>query len=62
MLPVLNKVDLPSSDPEKAKHQIEEVIGLDASEAVLCSAKTGEGVEDILEADCDKASSTQRTV
>lgn len=49
VLPVLNKVDLPSSDPEKAKHQIEEVIGLDASEAVLCSAKTGVGVEDILE-------------
>ena len=49
VLPVLNKIDLPSADPESVRAEIEEVIGLDASEAVLCSAKTGEGVEDILE-------------
>ena len=46
---MLNKIDLPSADPESAKAEIEDVIGLDASDAVLCSAKTGEGVEDILE-------------
>ena len=49
VLPVLNKIDLPSADPESVRAEIEEVIGLDASEAVLCSAKTGAGVEDILE-------------
>ncbi|MDR1311920.1 MAG: translation elongation factor 4 [Burkholderiaceae bacterium] len=49
VLPVLNKIDLPSADPDGAKAEIENVIGLDASHAVLCSAKTGEGVEDILE-------------
>ena len=49
ILPVLNKVDLPSSDPEKTIHQIEEVIGLPADEAIRCSAKTGEGVQEILE-------------
>ena len=50
VMPVLNKIDLPSADPDSAKSEIEEVIGLDASDAVLCSAKTGQGVEDILEA------------
>lgn len=49
VLPVLNKIDLPSADPDNAKAEIEDVIGLDASDAVLCSAKTGQGVEDILE-------------
>lgn len=49
ILPVLNKIDLPSADPERVKAEIEDVIGLDASEAVECSAKTGLGVEDILE-------------
>lgn len=47
---VLNKIDLPSSEPERIKQQIEDVIGLDASNAIAISAKTGEGVEDILEA------------
>ncbi len=47
---VLNKVDLPAAEPERIKEQIEEVIGLDASEAIPISAKTGEGVEDVLEA------------
>jgi GTP-binding protein LepA len=49
ILTVLNKVDLPSADPEGVIEQIEESIGLDASEAVYCSAKTGMGVEDVLE-------------
>lgn len=49
LLPVLNKIDLPSAEPDRIKEQIENIIGLDASEAVLTSAKTGAGVEDILE-------------
>ncbi len=49
ILPVLNKVDLPSADPEKVKKQIEDVIGLDTSHAVEASGKTGLGVEDVLE-------------
>jgi GTP-binding protein LepA len=50
IVPVINKIDLPSADPENVKRQIEEVIGIDASGAVLASAKTGEGIEEILEA------------
>ena len=50
IIPVINKIDLPSADIERAKTEIEEAIGLDASDAVTCSAKTGEGVADILEA------------
>ncbi|KWX07865.1 hypothetical protein TR75_01905 [Hydrogenibacillus schlegelii] len=49
ILPVINKIDLPSADPERVKREIEEVIGLDASEAVLASAKLGIGVDEILE-------------
>jgi len=49
ILPVINKIDLPSAEPERIMEQIEQVIGLDASEAVLCSAKQGIGIEDILE-------------
>ena len=49
ILPVLNKVDLPSSEPEKIKEQIEDVLGIDSSEASLVSAKTGQGVEQLLE-------------
>ena len=45
---VLNKIDLPASDPERVKEQVEEVIGLDASDAVEISAKTGLGIEDVL--------------
>src|SRR5689334_11644174 len=47
---VLNKVDLPAAEPERIREQVEEVIGLDASNAVLISAKTGQGVPDVLEA------------
>ena len=49
ILPVINKIDLPSADPERVRGEIEDVIGLDASDAVLCSAKAGIGIEDILE-------------
>ncbi|MBV9827145.1 MAG: elongation factor 4, partial [Alphaproteobacteria bacterium] len=50
VVPVLNKIDLPAAEPERVKEQIEDVIGLDASDAVLISAKTGLGIEDVLEA------------
>ncbi|MDO9133414.1 MAG: translation elongation factor 4 [Hydrogenophaga sp.] len=50
VVPVLNKMDLPNADPENAKSEIEDVIGIDATDAIPCSAKTGMGVEDILEA------------
>ncbi len=49
IIPVLNKIDLPASDTEKIKKQIEDVIGIDTSHSINCSGKTGEGVEDILE-------------
>jgi GTP-binding protein LepA len=49
VVPVLNKIDLPQADPERAKKEIEDVIGIDASEAVTCSAKTGLGVEEVIE-------------
>jgi GTP-binding protein LepA len=50
LIPVLNKIDLPSAEPERIKEQIENIIGLDTSDAVLASAKTGVGIEEILEA------------
>jgi GTP-binding protein LepA len=50
LIPVLNKIDLPSAEPERIKEQIENIIGLDASEAVLTSAKTGLGIDEVLEA------------
>ncbi len=50
IVPVLNKVDLPAAEPDKVKQQIEDVIGIDASDAVMISAKTGLGVPDVLEA------------
>ncbi|RZI68508.1 MAG: elongation factor 4, partial [Variovorax sp.] len=50
VLPVLNKIDLPNADPDNARAEIEDVIGIDATEAILCSAKTGVGIDDILEA------------
>ncbi|EUJ64480.1 GTP-binding protein LepA [Listeria fleischmannii FSL S10-1203] len=49
ILPVINKIDLPAADPERVREEIEDVIGLDASEAVLASAKAGIGIEEILE-------------
>jgi len=50
VVPVLNKMDLPNADPANAKAEIEDVIGIDAENAIPCSAKTGEGIDDILEA------------
>ena len=50
VVPVLNKMDLPQADPDNAKREIEDVIGIDATDAIPCSAKTGEGIEEILEA------------
>ena len=50
VVPVLNKMDLPQADPENARQEIEEVIGIDATEAIPCSAKTGMGIDEILEA------------
>ena len=50
VVPVINKIDLPSADPERVVHEIEEIIGIDAHEALRVSAKTGEGVEALLEA------------
>jgi len=50
IVPVINKVDLPAADPDKVKAEIEEIIGLDAADAVLASAKTGIGIEEVLEA------------
>ncbi|KNZ31808.1 MAG: elongation factor 4 [Methylibium sp. NZG] len=50
VVPVLNKMDLPQADPDRAKEEIEDVIGIDADDAIPCSAKTGEGIDEILEA------------
>ena len=50
IVPVLNKIDLPAAEPERIRAQIEDVIGIDASDAVLCSAKSGIGIHDVLEA------------
>ncbi|MGE5501904.1 MAG: translation elongation factor 4 [Ignavibacteriales bacterium] len=50
IVPVLNKIDLPAADPDRVRQQIEDVIGIDASDAVLCSAKTGVGIAEVLEA------------
>jgi GTP-binding protein LepA len=50
IIPVINKIDLPSADPDRIREQIEQMIGLDARDAILCSAKNGIGIEDVLEA------------
>ena len=50
VVPVLNKIDLPSADPERVIDEIEDIIGIDAQDALRASAKTGEGVDDMLEA------------
>ena len=54
IISVINKIDLPSADPDRVKQEIEDIIGLDASDAVLCSAKSGIGIPDILEAIVNK--------
>lgn len=70
VLPVLNKIDLPQADPDTVIQEIEEIIGIDASDAVLVSAKSGEGVEELLEQlirtipapDCDRSASLQALI
>ena len=59
ILPVINKIDLPSAEPERVRQEVEDVIGLDASEAVLASAKSGIGIEDILEQIVEKVPAPQ---
>jgi GTP-binding protein LepA len=59
ILPVINKIDLPSADPDKVKQEIEDVIGLDASEAVHASAKAGIGIKEIIEQICEKVPAPQ---
>lgn len=59
ILPVINKIDLPAADPDRVKQEIEDVIGLDASEAVLASAKAGIGIEEILEQIVEKVPAPQ---
>ncbi|MCV5340508.1 GTP-binding protein, partial [Escherichia coli] len=49
VVPILNKIDLPAADPERVAEEIEEIVGIDAMDATRCSAKTGLGVEDVLE-------------
>lgn len=49
VVPVLNKIDLPAADPERVADEIEDIVGIDAHDAVRCSAKTGVGVTDVLE-------------
>lgn len=61
IIPVINKIDLPSADPEKVRQEIEDVIGIDASEAVLTSAKTGIGIKKVLEAWLKKSQLRRRS-
>ena len=60
IVPVINKIDLPSAEPERVKQEIEDVIGLDASDAVLASAKAGIGIKEILEQVVPKMPSPNR--
>src|SRR4028118_110515 len=60
IVPVINKIDLPAAEPDKVKAEIEEVIGLDASDAVLTSAKSGIGIEEVLEAIVTRIPAPQR--
>ena len=53
IIPILNKIDLPGAEPERAREQIEHVIGIDASDAIECSAKKGIGIDEILDRSCD---------
>lgn len=56
LIPVINKIDLPSADPQRVKQELEDILGIDASEALLISAKTGEGVSEVLEAIAERIS------
>ena len=61
IITVLNKSDLPASEPEKVKKQIEDVIGVDTENAILASGKTGEGINEILEINYQKFTVTKRS-
>ena len=61
IIPVLNKVDLPGADPEKIKNEIESIIGLDTAKAISCSAKTGVGIPEILQAVVDRIPAPKET-
>ena len=54
IIPVLNKIDLPASEPDRVKRQIEDVIGIDTTNAIMVSAKTGDGIDELLEAIVDR--------
>jgi GTP-binding protein LepA len=60
IIPVINKIDLPAADVDRIKHQIDRDLGLDPDEAVLCSAKMGVGIDDVLEAICDRVPAPPR--
>ena len=60
VVPILNKIDLPAADPERVAEEIEDIVGIDAMEAVRCSAKTGVGIEDVLEEIVAKNSCARR--
>ena len=62
IIPVLNKIDLPASDLERTKNQIEDVIGIDTEDAVPCSGKTGEGIDEILEKIIDQLPSPKGNI
>ena len=62
IIPVINKIDLPSADPERIRQEIEDVVGIDASEAILSSAKSGIGIDDILQAIVKKVPSPKITL
>ena len=61
IVPVINKIDLPAADVEGVRKQIEDVIGLDASDAICCSAKSGLGIEEILERIINSCPASKRT-
>ena len=60
VVPILNKIDLPAADPERVAEEIEDIVGIDAMDAVRCSAKTGVGIEDVLEEIVAKNSRARR--
>ena len=62
VFPVLNKIDLASAEPDRVKKEIEDVIGIEADDAILCSAKTGQGIEDVLETVVHKVPATRHAL
>ena len=62
VIPILNKIDLPASDIEKTKKEIEDVVGIETSNAIPCSGKTGEGIDEILEAIVNRITGSKRCI